>query len=80
MQRLKKASSINDMLLETVINALSGILKTEYKSEKDGESVDYEMTTRVIKSQARLVLDFIDKVKIERGEKKNGIFSKENSK
>lgn len=64
MIKLKKSPSINEMLLETVVNALSGILKTEYKAERDGvESVDYELTTRVIKSQARLVLDFINEVK-----------------
>lgn len=54
----------------TVRDTLEDILKTEYKktTAEGKETIDYEMTVRVIRSKARIALDLI--AKIEEQDKK----------
>ena len=49
-------------------DSLESILKAEYKiTDEDGKEItDYELTARMMKTQARLVLDFISKTMEEK--------------
>lgn len=55
-------------LFNTVYGALTDVLKTEYKTtDKNGkEIIDYEMTCRMIKTKARVALDFVANLKNEK--------------
>ncbi|WP_251612061.1 hypothetical protein [Pumilibacter muris] len=51
-------------LYETVQNALESILNYEYKKkvENGKEIIDYELTARMMKAQARISLDLIENI------------------
>ena len=54
-------SALSESLYKTIHETLSDVLKTEYKTEdKDGkEIIDWEMTCRMIRTKARVALDFV---------------------
>lgn len=57
----KFKEALNNSLYATVYSTLTDVLKAEYKTTAaDGkEVIDYEMTVRIIKTKARLALDFV---------------------
>ena len=54
-------TALSESLYKTIYETLSDVLKTEYKTtNKDGvETVDWEMTCRMIRTKARVALDFV---------------------
>lgn len=71
-KRKKKTKKYDDCIrnavFTTVRDSLESILKAEYKiTDEDGKEItDYELTARMMKTQARLVLDFISKTMEEK--------------
>ena len=66
----KKADKFDEVMYKavfsTVRSALESILKMEYKTVTgaDGkEKIDYEMTARMMKAQARIALDLTANIK-----------------
>lgn len=63
--RKKKSDTLDETMTNavcvTVRNALDSILKQEYRiSGSDGkERVDYEMTARMMKAQAKMALELL---------------------
>ena len=62
----KKTEKFDEVMYKavftTVRDALESILKMEYKTDGDGE-IDYEMTARMMKAQARIALDLTTNIK-----------------
>lgn len=62
MKKQQNNKVIEKAVFATVLDILKSILDTEYKvcdeSGKPTEKVDYELTLRMMKSKARLALDF----------------------
>lgn len=74
-QKEKKSKAfekaLSDTLYTTALDTLSDLLKTEYKQkDSDGkEVVDYEMTVRMIRTKARIAIDFVSNLKRQEVEK-----------
>lgn len=49
-------------IVSTVRSALESILKMEYKTDDKGQ-IDYELTARMMKAQARIALDLTANIK-----------------
>lgn len=62
----KKAEKFDEVMYKavftTIRDALESILKMEYKTDGCNE-IDYEMTARMMKAQARIALDLAANVK-----------------
>ena len=67
----KFEKALSDTLYSTALDTLSDLLKTEYKkTDSDGkEVVDYEMTVRMIRTKARIAIDFVSNLKKQEVEK-----------
>lgn len=70
MLKKKKTSEsfseeLNTAVLNTLRTALEGILKMEYSKQNAAggkAEVDYELTARMMKAQARIALDLISNI------------------
>lgn len=71
IKRKNKSKKFDEMMYQavyaTIREALESILKTEYKKPNANgkETVDYEMTVRMIRSQARIALDLTSNIEKE---------------
>ena len=67
MSKKKKnfEKALSDTLYTTALDTLSDLLKTEYKTnDSEGkEIIDYEMTVRMIRTKARIAIDFVSNLK-----------------
>ena len=78
IKRKTKSKKFDEVMYQavyaTIRGALESILKTEYKkpAANGKETVDYEMTVRMIRSQARIALDLSSNIEIENQDKEQG--------